>query len=226
MPKVTLFAGPSAWGLPPDLFATAGVDVRMPVRRGGIDALLSEQPEPGVVIVCDGVFQIAPAVSHAELCNAIDAGWEVWGVSSIGAIRAFELRHEGMRGFGDVYAMFERHDDFTDDELCLLHFPESPFFPVSEPLVNIRYALERLQSEFAISAGSVNVVIDALRALWFGDRSEARIRNIMVTDAGIDPTTIDKIFRWLATNRVKTMDLQRLLATRPWRDSAARRETP
>jgi hypothetical protein len=36
-------------------------------------------------------------------------------VSSLSAIRAFELRDEVMHGFGN----------FTDDEMCLLHFPEA-----------------------------------------------------------------------------------------------------
>ena len=123
MPRVTLYAGPSAHGVPKELFLRHGIRVLPPVRRGDVDALIEGAREPGIVIICDGVFESQPAVSHAELSRALDGGWSVWGVSSIGAIRAFEMRAEGMLGFGYVYQQFARFEDFTDDELCLLHWP-------------------------------------------------------------------------------------------------------
>ena len=160
---MTLFAGPSTWGVAPACFA--GIAVRPPARRGDIDRLLEGAAAPAVVILCDGVFQNVPAVSHAELCRAIDAGWQVWGVSSLGAIRAFELRDEGMRGFGEVAAMFEQFEDFTDDEMCLLHYPEAPWFPVSEALVNVRYALHQRQRDLGISDEAAALLLGELRAL-------------------------------------------------------------
>ncbi len=218
MPELTVFAGPSAHGLSPS--AWHGLDVRWmpPVRRGDIDRLLAERSAPGVIVVCDGVFQSAPAVSHAELCRAIDAGLTVWGVSSIGAIRAHELRHEGMRGHGHVHAQFTRFDDFTDDELCLLHFPEPPYFPVTEALVNLRYALECQGQAMGMSLAQQTAVIDRLSALWFGERSMARIRDVMVRDADTAPAVADAVLSWLGANRIKAMDLDKLLRARPWRD--------
>jgi hypothetical protein len=215
MVEVTLFAGPSAHGIAPSALLPEGTRLLPPVRRGDIDRLI-DNSEPGVAVVCDGVFQIAPAVSHAELCRALDAGWQVWGVSSIGAIRAHELRSEGMRGFGYVYAQFERFADFTDDEMCLLHFPEAPYFPVSEALVNLRYALDRRRVELGISEAVEATLISSLRALWFGDRTEQKIRSLMLEHAGISLASTEALLDGLRQHRVKTIDLAELMASQPW----------
>jgi hypothetical protein len=216
MHEVTVFAGPSAYGM---ACPSSGTRWLPPVRRGDIDRLIDAAFRIGVIVVCDGVFGREPAVSHAELCRALDAGWHVWGVSSIGAIRAYELRFEGMRGHGYVYAQFERLADFTDDELCLLHVPEAPYFPVSEALVNVRYALECNKRELNISDAAVARLVQDLRDLWFGDRTESRIRSLMVEQAGINPASADAVLGWLRRHRVKTLDLADLMARRPWLDA-------
>lgn len=215
-----LFAGPSAHGIDAACFAAAGLRLCPPVRRDDVRHLVQGSAAPGVMIICDGVFQAAMAVGHAELCAALDAGWQVWGVSSLGAIRAHELRHEGMQGFGEVFAMFSRFDDFTDDELCLLHFPEPPWFPVTEALVNLRHALQVQGPALGIGADAGQAVIDALRALWFGDRTPQRMEALLRGAGGCSAAQADGLLSWLAANRLKSLDLQRLLQACPWRAGA------
>jgi hypothetical protein len=221
MDDVTLFVGPSGYGAPPASLAQGNVALRPPVRRGDIDQLLATAPRPGVVVICDGVFQVEPAVSHAEIGRALDIGWQVWGVSSIGAIRAFEMRSYGMQGFGYVHSLFHRFDDFTDDEMCLLHFPEPPWFPVSEALVNLRYAFERQGRTLGISQDSERRVLAALMTLWFGDRTQARMRAVMQQHGGIEAPVADALLAWLKQHRVKTIDLIDLMAARPWQAQPA-----
>lgn len=221
-----LFAGPSSWGLPPSLIQGSGVRLLPPVRRGDVARHAAASKNPGVMIICDGVFQVTPAVSHRELCDAIDAGWQVWGVSSLGAIRAHELRFDGMHGFGEVHAMFSRFEDFTDDEMCLLHCPEPPYFPVTEALVNLRYALEQRGPELGIDAAAAAAVLGKLRALWFGDRTPERIRSVLLEEGRVPPQAADQLLLWLSEHRLKTLDLERLLRARPWRESEARAGTP
>jgi hypothetical protein len=218
MHDVVLFAGPSTYGIARALLEDPAIDLRPPVRRGDIDRLLEEGGDARVVVVCDGVFHVEPAVSHAELCRALDAGWQVWGVSSIGAIRAHELRDQGMRGFGHVHAQFERFDDFTDDEMCLLHFPEPPFFPVSVALVDLRHALAQRGREFGIAEAAGDALVAALRELWFGDRTEERITALARAQGAIDEQAVARLIGWVRQHRVKAMDLARLLARRPWQD--------
>ena len=221
MAEVVLFAGPSAHGLPAWLFDRAGVRRLPPARRGDIHRLVEAAPHAGVILLCDGVFQAAPAVSHAELCGALDAGWQVWGVSSMGAIRAHEMRFEGMQGHGWVHAQFAVHADFKDDEMALLHFPEPPYFQVSEALVNIRYALACRAADLAVGTKSCTALIDALRGLWFGDRTEDRVRELMVEAAGMTSSQAEVLLRWLPSNRIKNMDLAGLLDAQPWRRARA-----
>jgi hypothetical protein len=216
MPDVVLFAGPSAHGLVLDTLPGDGIRLAPPVRRGDVDRLVRAAAAPGVVIVCDGIFLAEPAVSHGELCRALDAGWQVWGVSSLGAIRAHELRDEGMRGFGWVFSMFAQFDDFTDDEMCLLHFPEPPWFPVSEALVNIRYALDSRKAELGIADDAATTLVTALQGLWFGDRTAEVVRRLAIDVAGIEAAAIDALLAWLPSHRIKSLDLAALLAQRPW----------
>jgi hypothetical protein len=216
MPSVTLFAGPTARGVSQDLLQPGGMVVRPPARRGDIDSLLGSAAAAGVIVLCDGVFESSPAVSHAELCRALDAGWQVWGVSSIGAIRAFELRLQGMRGYGYVYRQFARFEDFTDDELCLLHLPDEPYVAITEALVNVRYALEMRAAMLKISGLSQHTLIAGLRELWFGDRSIERMRQIMLGPAGIKAAAAQGLLAWLDQHRIKTIDLRELLMLRPW----------
>lgn len=218
MAEIVLFVGPSAFGA--GLERAAHLEIRPPARRGDVESLLSTQ-RAGVAIVCDGVFGSTPAVGHAEICRAIDAGWSVWGVSSIGAIRAHELACEGMRGYGYVYRQFARFRDFRDDEVALLHFPEPPYFPLSEPLVNLRYALERHVDALGMTATSRAAVIEALARRWFGDRTEQFMRRSLVRQGGLSVRAADRLMKWMCAHRVKTLDLLDLLRTRPWLDGAA-----
>lgn len=213
--RVTLFAGPSACGVPRARLLRPGERWRPPVGRGDIDRLVQAEA-PAVIVVCDGVFGAQPAVSHAELCRAIAAGWSVWGVASLGAIRAYELRDEGMHGFGWVRGLFDRLPDLADDELCLLHAPQRPWFPLSEALVNLRYALACRGRALGIGAAAQQRLIDALRACWFGERTEARVRTALLDAARVDAPTADALIAWLRAHPIKTLDLVALMAQRPW----------
>lgn len=211
---VTVFAGPSTFGLPDELWPVAS-QWRPPAQRGDVAQLVQAQA-PGVLVLCDGVFDATPAVSHAELCTALDAGWQVWGVASIGAIRAWELRDEGMHGFGQVFAMFGDHPDFTDDEMCLLHFPEAPYFPVTEALVNVRVALREHAAACQIDEAAAAHLVEALSSRWFGDRSETLIRHILVEQCGVQHGHVQHWLECLRGNRIKNRDLAGLLRGRPW----------
>src|SRR5207245_3105902 len=96
--KCLIFAGPTlndANAL--RAVAREGIEVLPPVRRGDIEEIVSTHP-PGVMVIVDGLFHQCLSVGHAEIRSAVAAGWRVWGLSSMGAIRAYEMRHLGVRG--------------------------------------------------------------------------------------------------------------------------------
>ncbi len=193
--------------------------------RGDIDRLVAEPRYRAdrVVVLADGIFGFEPAVSHAELCRALDAGWQVWGCSSMGAIRAWELRGEGMRGHGWVYAQFAAHEDFTDDELALLHLPAPPWDAFSEPLVNLRHALQERGAALGIGAAAQRRLIAWLQSLWFGERTRTLMLDLLVGPLAVPAPAAVALLRHLERRRIKNLDLQDLLRRRPWRDAAPRR---
>jgi hypothetical protein len=221
-PDCLLFAGPS---LPAAAIGVEGVALRPPARRGDIETLVKTQPA-GIIALADGVFHQTLAVGHAELRQAVAAGWQVWGLSSLGAIRACEMRSMGVRGYGAVYQRFVDDAQFSDDEVALLHGPEPPYQAVSEPLIHLRVGLQALVEAGVISAADRVRLLQRLKRMWYGDRTLGLVRSAVLE---MHPAAGPALDQWLADfarYRLKTLDLERFLADRPWRAAtSARRST-
>jgi hypothetical protein len=192
--------------------------VRRPVRRHDIAKLVEQRKKPGLIVIVDGVFHDTLAVGHAEIREALERGWTVWGLSSMGAIRAREMAHLGMRGFGRVFERFMGEDDFQDDEVALLHEPAAPYRPVSEPLVHLRAAIEHLASEGIVSGQGASEVVADLKRRWYGERTLRRALHALRPHsrgrAGAD--ALEDELRRFDRFRLKTLDLVRFLEERPF----------
>jgi hypothetical protein len=214
---IVLFAGPSLAGgpdgavhVPPD------VHLRPPAARGDL-ARLGEGEEPGVVLLADGRFHDVPPPGHGEIRTLCLAGWQVWGVSSLGAIRAAECHPVGMRGFGRVYAALLADESLGDDEVTLLHLPESPWTALSEPLVHLRVLLTAEVEAGRLPPGPVTRVLTTLRSTWFGERTIDLVATQLSHALAIPASTLRQGLRErLPASRVKTLDLADLLRARPW----------
>lgn len=214
-----IFVGPTAAGLPdPEWPRRLGFEVRPPVRRGDVRLLLPESP--GVLVIVDGVFHHALAVGHVELRNAVNRRWNVWGLSSMGAIRAYEMRFMGVRGFGRVYDLFCRCGDFQDDEVALIHEQAPPHRPLTEPLVHLRLALSGLRDDGLLNAAVAAEVAEVLKGLYFGERTLSRL--FAELGCRVEPGALSAIRARLepfSKFRVKSLDLERFLMESPWEDS-------
>jgi len=207
-----VFAGPS---LDPAARA-GGCRFLEPAARGDIDTITRSEP-PGSIVLADGKFHQSLSVGHVEIRRALEQGWRVWGVSSIGAIRAYELREAGMRGYGRVYRLFFRFRDFQDDEVAMLHGPGPGYAAASEPLVHMRFALHDLVRRHLLEQSKALAVLSELKALWYGQRTLHTFAGL-VCAAG-SPSKQSGIRARLARfdrYRVKQQDLASLLAARPW----------
>lgn len=214
--KLLLYAGPT---LSPavQLHLTTDVLVLPPVRRGDLNAV-DAHPASTVVAIADGLFGSHPAVGHREIRERIEAGRVVWGLSSIGAIRACEMRALGMRGYGEVYRAFCEEEGFDDDEVALLHGADPPFRSFSEPLIHLRIALQAMEAAGLITEEGSRTVVNALKSSWFGERTLSRFRAL----AGEWSTTaqkhaIDAFLYDFDRFRVKSRDLADFLRAGAWR---------
>jgi len=212
--SVTMFVGPSAHSLPAELFTDAGVRRLPPAQRGDVARVAAGLTGPGNIAIVDGRFGDVLAVGHREIRDAVQNGWEVWGLCSMGALRAAEMTACGVRGFGTVY-QYVRALEPPDDELALLHGPGPEYRPVTEALVDIAAMLSRLTADGDLTATQSFDVLDALGSTWFGQRSQAEVLRL-IQQAGGRPTQATATSWRVADHRVKTSDLRRFLQERPW----------
>jgi hypothetical protein len=167
--------------------------------------------------IVDGQFHQCLSVGHAEIRFAIAEGWQVWGLSSMGAIRACEMRHMGMRGFGEVYGWFCRDEDFRDDEVALTHAPSAPYLALSEPLVHIRVWLEELVKLRLLTATHERRLLKELMSLWFGERTLSRVRTMVLALVPARAKEIDQTLANFDRFRLKAHDLSNFLRDQPWK---------
>jgi TfuA protein len=213
---VFMFAVPSTYGT--RLGADSDITWLPPARRGDIEKIISKNTEPSVIGLADGTFHSYPSVSHVELREAMEVGWRVYGLCSMGAIRVSEMHHMGMVAWGRVAEMFCRMPNFADDEVALVHGADAPYAPLSEPLVHIRefcaYARGRgwLNNEQAVA------VIEILRERWYGERTLANLRHHLCQVLRLSelPADISEAIDNFNSFRLKQKDLESFLLRKPW----------
>lgn len=173
-----------------------------------LSALTIHQPQ--IVALIDGVFGQSLAVWHKELLYALHCGVAVFGASSMGALRAVECAEFGMVPFGTVAGWYSDGTVSADDEVALAHAgPEDGYFPLSEPLVNLRASLAAARAAGAIDARLQNRVVDAAKRLFFPERTRERIW----AEARLTAEEIGRLEGFLASGAVdvKRQDAEALL---------------
>lgn len=222
-PKKTIhiFAGPSLFGTPfagdePDTLDGTVVWLP-PARRGDIEALIKQHQTPGIIGLADGTFHSYPSVAHVELRQAMQKGWLVYGLCSMGALRACEMRHMGMRPFGRVAQMFCNDTDLADDEVALVHATEAPFLPFSEPMVHIREYLSQMLAKGLLEPSQHTEIVSHMRERWYADRTFALLRDEIrrVGRQDAQEALIAHLANF-APYRLKQQDLIHFVRAKPW----------
>jgi hypothetical protein len=137
-----------------------------PVRMGDVYALMAKRPS--TIAIIDGTFQNAPAVWHKEILFALAHGVRVMGASSMGALRAAELHTFGMEGVGAIYEAFRdgRYED--DDEVAVAHAArEHGYRPLSEAMVNVRYALGEALRRGLIGESTRETLVSLAKGMFY-----------------------------------------------------------
>ncbi len=201
-----------------------GATVAPPVVLGDVLRLARARKRPARIAIIDGYFERMAAVWHKEIVFALERGIEVWGASSMGALRAAELRACGMIGVGKIYAAFARGELYADDEVAVAHLPaEHGYRAVSDALVNLRDGIARAPM---LKARSRARLIELARARFYRERTWANV----IADgraAGLSSAEMTRLAAWPKPDR-KAEDarlLLRRLARTPLR-RPARIRTP
>jgi ribosomal protein S12 methylthiotransferase accessory factor len=197
-----IFVGPS---IPLDLAKRTlpGADFRPPIRRGD----LIDIPAGSIVGIIDGVFAQMLAISPGEIREAVDRGVAIYGAASIGALRAAEVPQ--VIGVGRIFEMYRTGMIERDDEVAL-SIDADTYEPLTESLVNVRYAVERLVRSATLSRDAGDALIDACARLHYTERT---FKNIFRNSKLAHNTDADDIIRLLRNFNLKQDDAQLLLET-------------
>lgn len=214
---ITIFAGPSLYGTGLGSEDFQQIKLNGPARRGDIKRLVEGTRSCGVIALADGTFHSYPAVSHVEIRNAVRAGWIVYGLCSMGAIRAAEMSHMGVIPWGKVAAMYCSFPETPDDEVALVHQDGDPYMPLSEPLIHIRHFLSEMLNNGLIHRSVCDKVLCDFSNIWYKDRTIKRLRAALLdlhnqrlsekVEAALDNFHVF---------RLKQRDLVSFLDQKPW----------
>jgi hypothetical protein len=190
MPKIIVFLGPSLDIKSAEQILSA--EYRPPAKRG--DLITAAREGAAVIALIDGVFHQESAVAHREILAALKGGIRVIGSSSMGALRAAEMDTLGMVGIGEIYRMYKSGELISDDEVALVFDPVSGM-SLSEPLINIRFTLERARNEGIIDAAAHDTLLVAARSLFYPKRTYRAI--VSGSSDAVDTATRERFLAWV-----------------------------
>ncbi len=144
-----------------------------PIKCGDLLHLL--RLKPARLLIIDGFFENAAAVWHKEILYAIEQGVEIYGASSMGALRAAELHTFQMQGIGEIYEQYATGTINDDDEVAILHQPEEFHFkPVTDAMVNIRFTIQQALIEDSLCEEDAAVLLASAKSLCYKERTLQR----------------------------------------------------
>lgn len=148
--------------------------LRPPAKQ--FDLLADIRDGTHVVLIVDGVFHQSPAVSPAEIMDALRRGILVYGCSSMGAMRAAELMPYGMRGIGKIFDWVCRDPTFRDDFLAQTFSSEAErIHPLSVPFVDFAFNVRQLARRKVIRPRDAQFLERTFRDLYYPDRTLAAL---------------------------------------------------
>lgn len=144
-----------------------------PVSMGDLYTLVRSRARAGdYIAIVDGFFEQVPAVWHKEILYALSCGINVFGASSMGALRAAETHSFGMVGIGRIFEAFRDGELTDDDEVAVAHADaDADYRSLSVAMAALRFGLGDLARDGAIPEELARTLIDAAKALPYARRS-------------------------------------------------------
>lgn len=144
---------------------------KKPIQRGDLNHALKENPD--IIGIIDGVFHQNSAVGHREILNVMKNGIEVYGASSMGALRASELDSLGMHGIGYVYEQYASGKVISDDDVAVM-LDSQTLEALSEPLINMDYVFTNAANENIITQTQKDELIKIAKETYYPKRNYAQ----------------------------------------------------
>ena len=178
---------------------------KRPIQRGDLSLAMKENPD--IIGIIDGVFHQNSAVGHKEILNAIKNGIEVYGASSMGALRASELDTLGMTGIGYVYNQYASGEVDSDDDVAVMLDSET-LEALSEPLINMKYVFTNAVTENIITEDEKDELLQIAKETFYPKRNYAQT----LRSSSLDNDKKDKLIDFIRTSPdIKKEDAKKLL---------------
>ena len=178
---------------------------KRPIQRGDLNLAIKERPQ--IIAIIDGVFHQNSAVGHKEILNVINSGIEVFGASSMGALRASELDTLGMTGIGYVYNQYASGEVESDDDVAVMLDSET-LQALSEPLINMKYVFENAVSEGILTEEEKDDLLSIAKKTYYPKRNYAQT----LSESNLDNDKKDRLINFIRKSKdIKKEDAKELL---------------
>ena len=168
-----IFVGPSGYNLPEHLFD--GWICLPPCKQTDIMKLV-ETVQPTHIALVDGLYMSVPAPWHKEILLALEQNIQVYGISSMGALRAVELHTFGMIGYGSVYEYINNNEPIDDSIVAVVHDSENRNFkPITFAKIEIIYFYEALKQASFLSELNFQDLSKRLNKIYFPNLSKTKV---------------------------------------------------
>lgn len=189
------------------LDTTEDVEViyKRPIKRGDLNHDIKENPD--IIGIIDGVFHQSSAVGHREILNVIKKGIEVYGASSMGALRASELDSLGMHGIGYVYNQYATGKIVSDDDVAVMLDSET-LEPLSVPLINMDYVFNNACAENIITENEKDELLKIAKETYYPQRNYAQT----LSKSTLENAKKDNLINYIRTSKdIKKEDAKELI---------------
>lgn len=210
MKKITVFLGPSL-SIKEAKTYLSNAFFKPPAKRG--DITVEKNLKTDVICLIDGLFYEQASVGHKEILYALKNGIQIFGSSSMGALRAYEMEKYGMVGIGKVYELYKNGFIDSDDEVAILYDPFN-YTQLTEALVDIRATLLFAVNKNIITNRKYNSIIRYICSIHYSQRTYEYIFENLKFNKILKIKKLEKLEHWIYNNNsisIKRLDCIKLL---------------
>ena len=178
----------------------------LPPAKKGDFIKLSLTSEKKVIILIDGVFLQDYPPTPIEVFQVVNKNnFQVYGASSLGALRAVELEKFGMNGYGRVFELFKKDIINSDDEVAVTF--DNSYNLLSEAMIDIRYNLFLAFKKGIIDKETKQLITRTAKKIYFPFRSYENIVKKSIELYSDRRDTIEDFHNFVSTQRQSLKEL-------------------